>query len=377
MKVHAFVRATAVAGLPVALILTGASPAHAAPAPQKIVDAFFARIDSKKPDPGSSDWLVFSSYLDGSQGSGLKTVAKQRRNKIVGQGALGGRPTITVESSLAIHYSSGSDGKAVDTYTLLLDNSNRVERVIVPQPPALAPEEAEARAAAKQVLANKGLPPGPRYKMTAERQIIEQPSSTSQPDSVAAATYDGNAAAAYARRWGTSSNPAFVDYQSDGNDNTSDCTNFISQAVQAGGWRQIDDLAGTPSGWFSYRLGSQWFHRNAWTLDPAGRSWTWAGVPNFVAFGESGAVDAPRFQHSAPSRPPAVGDLIAFIDGSGTPEHLMMITDMGSGGDIFWDTIRVTGHSAHVVDASFHDIQMRYANDPATQDFSFLRLAPR
>lgn len=87
--------------------------------------------------------------------------------------------------------------------------------------------------------------------------------------------YSASTAVAYAKKWATSTNPA---YPRDGND----CTNFISQAVFAGGWTMAggscDDRKDDGAWW--YGDSQCWYPR-------VHRSYTWGGAQNFFNFTNS------------------------------------------------------------------------------------------
>jgi len=68
--------------------------------------------------------------------------------------------------------------------------------------------------------------------------------------------------AAYARTWALGRNPAYRSFGTD-------CTNFISQAVYAGGWAMV-------SGWYQ--------SNDAWWYNDLNQSYTWAGAENWYWF---------------------------------------------------------------------------------------------
>jgi len=67
----------------------------------------------------------------------------------------------------------------------------------------------------------------------------------------------------YAKCWWNKRNFSYPSYGSD-------CTNFVSQAMEAGGWTNV-------GGW--YQSNSVWWHNWNWNA-----SWTWAGAQKFANF---------------------------------------------------------------------------------------------
>ncbi len=80
---------------------------------------------------------------------------------------------------------------------------------------------------------------------------------------MALATYDRDAAVAYARKWALSRNPKYYDYEKLGGD----CTNFVSQCLYAGG------------GVMNYKPTFGWYYFSANNHSPS-----WTGVPYLYNF---------------------------------------------------------------------------------------------
>lgn len=124
-------------------------------------------------------------------------------------------------------------------------------------------------------------------KQFSPEQIIDSLFSFIAPPAIATSgTYNGNNAAAYARTYALGYNSAYRVYSSNGNEN--DCTNFISQAVNWGGWQH-------QGGFFT--------NINYWWYDPAqpweaawgnvGESWSWINVHYWYFYArQSGRVTA-------------------------------------------------------------------------------------
>jgi hypothetical protein len=93
-------------------------------------------------------------------------------------------------------------------------------------------------------------------------------SISSQTPMVASASYNYYNMIVYAATWFNGHNWQYNNY--DGS--TGDCTNFVSQALAAGGWQQVG------SGFFWERTdSSKWYHSNP-------DSYTWSGAQNFFWF---------------------------------------------------------------------------------------------
>lgn len=111
------------------------------------------------------------------------------------------------------------------------------------------------------------------------------------------------AAVQYAKRHALSANPSFKRY---GND----CTNFISQCMQAGGWSQI-------TGW--YQSNSVWWYTGG-IFGVRAASYTWAGAQNFFNF----ATSSGRARVMPDASTLQLGDVIHLKDS--TIYHSMIIT---------------------------------------------------
>jgi len=88
-------------------------------------------------------------------------------------------------------------------------------------------------------------------------------------------SFDRQAAARYAIKYGLNYNPEWPSDKGLGGD----CTNFVSQALYAGGWTMIQ--RGTILG--SERDGGSWYSGKAGS-GPRDRSRTWAAAANFAQF---------------------------------------------------------------------------------------------
>jgi hypothetical protein len=155
-------------------------------------------------------------------------------------------------------------------------------------------------------------------RATAETAVAPVPSWT--PREIALQLYSGSAAASYATKWATSINPAYGKLGDD------DCTNFVSQAMEAGGWAyvwgtDVCDERKSCSVW--------WFERDKckrWPRSTIHASNTWGGAENFYCF-----LDASS-RGTRPTRVSdlEVGDVLQRDHGDGTIHHTMIVTEKGN-----------------------------------------------
>jgi len=121
--------------------------------------------------------------------------------------------------------------------------------------------------------------------------------------------YSASTAAAYARTWALGTNPL---YPRDGND----CTNFVSQAVLAGGWT----MAGGSCD--DRKSDSAWWHGDSQCWHPGvHRSYTWGGAQNFFNF----LVTSGRGKAAANVSDLDVGDVLQVAHG-GHVGHSTIVT---------------------------------------------------
>jgi len=128
---------------------------------------------------------------------------------------------------------------------------------------------------------------------------------------------NGNAAATYARTHAYNYNPNYTTYNQD-------CTNFISQALKAGGWKE-------KLGW--YRSVNVWWYGGGGSPT---NSFTWSAAHNFYWFtSNSGRGTAAQYFSQA-----SVGDILQFdFTRDGKIDHAMIVTRIING------KIYVSGHT--------------------------------
>jgi len=121
-------------------------------------------------------------------------------------------------------------------------------------------------------------------------------------------TYDREAATAYAREWAMARNPKYADFSEMGGD----CTNFISQALMAGG-AVMNETKHT--GWYYHSLNS--------------RAAAWAGVPYLFRFLTNNRGRGP-FGREVALEEVRPGDIIQLkFESKPDFSHSLMVLDTG------------------------------------------------
>ncbi|UFQ14210.1 MULTISPECIES: amidase domain-containing protein [Streptomyces] len=128
--------------------------------------------------------------------------------------------------------------------------------------------------------------------------------STPTPSGKTATTYDYAAMARYAEKYWYSYNRAYRKFNGAGGD----CTNFVSQALQAGGWKPVP--------------GSAQDYRN-WWYGSTSQSTSWVGVNEWAWF----TLSNRRAPNLANVYQLDVGDVLQVdFDKNGSKDHTMMVT---------------------------------------------------
>jgi hypothetical protein len=158
------------------------------------------------------------------------------------------------------------------------------------------------------------------------------------------ATYSPNAAVNYAYTYWSNYNSSYRAYDND-------CTNFISQAVRAGGW-PFDEVG-------ERTTNDAWYYGSfTWTT-----TYSWAGAHNFnLFFAESGRGWAAQYFSDM-----LAGDLLQADFGpspDGNISHSMVVTKKDSYGNLY-----LTYHSNSTRDRLLSDIQ---AANPGTNWYGLL-----
>ncbi|MEV4643202.1 amidase domain-containing protein [Actinoplanes sp. NPDC049548] len=109
----------------------------------------------------------------------------------------------------------------------------------------------------------------------------------------------------YARKYAKKYNPSYRAFKEE------DCTNFVSQALRAGGWK--DDY-----GWY-------WSSDN-WWYNSDHQTYTWAGADNWSRFAKKRTTHLDNVWKMLP------GDVLqADWDANGTKDHTMIVTKVSKG----------------------------------------------
>jgi len=168
--------------------------------------------------------------------------------------------------------------------------------------------EREAEAAAERLTAEAPDAPG-----------MDRPLGTGpEAATVALQLYSGSAAASYATSWANSINPAYGNMGDD-------CTNFVSQAMAAGGWPYVwgSDICGERKSnsvwWFRRNQCTRWFRSNIHA------SHTWGGAENFYQFLKASGRGTSLKAVSDLN----VGDVLQRDHNDDTIHHTMIVTDKG------------------------------------------------
>lgn len=129
--------------------------------------------------------------------------------------------------------------------------------------------------------------------------------------------YSGSAAAAYATSWANSTNTKYGRF-------SNDCTNFVSQAVEAGGWKME-----IGSSYCGARKDNEvwWFKKDGcdriWPIPNVHASHSWGGAENFYQFTRASG----RGTKAAQVAELGVGDILqADWDSDGNISHTMIVT---------------------------------------------------
>jgi hypothetical protein len=161
-------------------------------------------------------------------------------------------------------------------------------------------------------------------------------------------TYDAYTAATYAYRWnnatGGGRNPAYPYFSSD------DCTNFVSQVAEAGGWQYVRSPTGDVYADNYWWFGSASDYSHSWSVSNNFYWWMYYSGRGVFATSNSQALQ---------------GDMIQFDwNGDNIVDHSMVITIAGSS-DLY-----LTGHSNDLADEPLSAILAR--NPTTTQYWIFL-----
>lgn len=156
------------------------------------------------------------------------------------------------------------------------------------------------------------------------------------PKTITGGKYDYKAMAAYTEKYWKNYNPAYRKYNSLGGD----CTNYLSQGLLAGGWKQISTV--TPEEY------DTWYYASNGTAD------AWIGVNEWSWFTQT----AKRTTPLANVYQMDIGDVLQVdFDRDGSKDHSMMTTYRSSSGVPY-----LTYHDADTYRRSVASIIASYPN---------------
>ncbi|MEU1782957.1 amidase domain-containing protein [Streptomyces abikoensis] len=154
--------------------------------------------------------------------------------------------------------------------------------------------------------------------------------------SALAAGYDYTAMVNYANRYWQHPNGAYRTY---GND----CTNFVSQAMKAGGWKKKG------SGFFDRKDRDKWYYGDhTWTT-----SYTWGGAENWFWFARKYSQRAKPLSNVWQM---ALGDVLqADWDRDNTIDHTMIVTGFSGTSEIY-----LTYHTSNTHNRKLTNLLAKY-----------------
>lgn len=148
-------------------------------------------------------------------------------------------------------------------------------------------------------------------------------------------SYNRSAAIQYAQKWALSFNPDYPNFETIGTDN-SDCANFVSQCLLAGG---LEMKKGTTRNDYD-----EWYYESM-----SSRSGSWSGAQSLRLYIKYNTVGCPRIGYTFLSNSQVgqlqAGDLVFALEGSGDKSsrrahHVAMVSRVEG------STIYVYSHSA-------------------------------
>ena len=155
-------------------------------------------------------------------------------------------------------------------------------------------------------------------------------------------------AATYARQYAQNYDPAYADLSHAAIGGGGDCTNFVSQALLAGGWTMISGLGHNLNTWWyeDKPTGSWWQH---YIHGYASNTWVYAAAfREFLA--SSSRVSA------CDESDLTIGDIVQARNiGADLVDHTMIVSMVDPGG-----APRVSYHTTNVLDAPLKDTKAKF-----------------
>ena len=175
----------------------------------------------------------------------------------------------------------------------------------------------------------------PSAVIDAPRSATTYPAPAKPKNLGTGTTYNYAAMATYAEKYWKNYNTAYRRYNSAGGD----CTNYLSQSLYAGGWKQVANSAEDYGTWYS---------------KTSGESDTWIGVNEWSWFTQT----AKRTTALANAYQMDVGDVLQMdFDKDGSKDHSMMTTYRSSSGVPY-----LTYHDADTFRRSLSSLIASYPN---------------
>lgn len=145
---------------------------------------------------------------------------------------------------------------------------------------------------------------------------------------------DYGAMVTYALTYWTNYNPAYRNFSANGGGG--DCTNFVSQALRAGGWQDA-------IGWYQ--------SNDVWWYNSANQSYTWAGAQNWSRFAPQRTTWLANIWYMERA------DVLQLdFNKDGSKDHTMIVTKKTS------SEIYMTYHTADHINRTLSSLQAIYAN---------------
>ncbi len=176
-------------------------------------------------------------------------------------------------------------------------------------------------------------------KDVAQLKTIE---TSSETDLIAqSSSLDRSAIVQYIYYYALTPNPSYRNFEKSGT-RGGDCTNFVSQALKAGGWP-------SEQGW--YRSPSNWWYD--FSTVTAGQSWTWINADYFFDF----IYNRPRARTINRVADLIPGDVISVdFDNDSVIDHTMLVSTKSNSGEIY-----LAYHTNNTLDKKFYDFYNQVA----------------
>lgn len=164
------------------------------------------------------------------------------------------------------------------------------------------------------------------------------------------AYFDRFKAATYAKQYAHQYNPVYADLSQAAGIGEGDCTNFVSQAMLAGGWAMIPGAAHDRSCWWYKRKpdGGWWEHYISGFA-----SNTWVGAASFSVF----LASSPRVARCAESDLTLADIVQARRLSDDTVVHSLLVTSGVPGG------VAVSYHTRNVLDEPLKDVKEYFGSN--------------